>query len=96
MRKYPYGSLGRRAIGLVNNNAENENKSHYGLEGRFEYVLHGTPGYEWMREADGAYLVHNFDSSSLAPKNGQDVHFEKKIFSMKNGKINKPLKTQFN
>lgn len=73
VRKYPYGSLGRRAIGLVNNNAENENKSHYGLEGRFEYILHGTPGYEWMREADGAYLVHNFDSSSLAPKNGQDV-----------------------
>ncbi len=73
VRKYPYGSLGRRAIGLVNNNAENENKSHNGLEGRFEYILHGTPGYEWMREADGAYLVHNFDSSSLAPKNGQDV-----------------------
>lgn len=72
-RRYPYGELGRRVIGKVNNNAETDAKSHYGIEGKFESKLHGTNGYEWMRPADGSLLVHNFDSTYKSPVDGQDV-----------------------
>lgn len=73
VRKYPYGSLGRRVIGYIRNNSTAEvTRNNLGIEGKFDYILHGEEGYEFLRQADGA-RVHSYDSSWVRPKDGKDV-----------------------
>lgn len=73
VRKYPYGSLGRRVIGLVRTNSHDETSNNrLGIEGKFDYILHGEEGYEWLRRSDES-LVHSNDSSWKKPVDGRDV-----------------------
>lgn len=69
-RQYPYGSLARRAIGYVRNNTEN---NHIGIEGKFDYWLHGTDGYQWMKVTDGRKKIQNFDSTWVAAVSGYNL-----------------------
>lgn len=69
-RQYPYGSLARRTIGYVKNNRESNN---IGLEGKFDYWLHGTDGYFWTKITDGNKKIQDFDSTSRAPMRGYDL-----------------------
>ena len=71
-RQYPYGSLARRTIGYIKNNSGDCNNA-IGLEGKFNYVLHGKEGYEWMRLSDDRQRIHNYDSSWVKPKDGYDI-----------------------
>ncbi|MCQ2155702.1 MAG: penicillin-binding protein 2 [Bacteroidales bacterium] len=71
IRQYPYGELARRTIGFVRNNKEIAN-SHIGLEGKFDYVLHGSEGHEWLRHTDEGLVVNN-DSSRVKPVAGRDL-----------------------
>ncbi len=71
-RQYPYGNLARRTIGYVKNNYGDCNNA-IGLEGKFNYALHGKEGYEWMRLSDNRQRIHNYDSSWVKPKNGYDI-----------------------
>ncbi len=70
-REYPYGKLARRAIGYVRNN--DEGSSAKGIEGSFNYVLHGEPGIEWTKVTDGRAVVMATDSIAVRPKDGDDV-----------------------
>ncbi len=72
-REYPYGSLARRTIGYVKNNSRTEGKSHIGIEGKFDYELHGKDGFEWLRTADGKKKVRNTDSTAVKAVDGNDV-----------------------
>ena len=72
-REYPYGSLARRTIGYVRNNDPKQNPVRVGIEGRFDYVLHGKDGYEWLRKADKGGKVHNFDSTAVKAVDGDDI-----------------------
>lgn len=69
-RKYPYGSLARRAIGYVRNNSEN---NHIGLEGKFDYYLHGTDGYQWMKVTDNRKKIQDYDSTSVSAISGYNL-----------------------
>ena len=71
IRQYPYGELARRTIGFVRNNKEIAN-SHIGLEGKFDYVLHGSEGHEWLRHTNEGLVVNN-DSSRVKPVAGRDL-----------------------
>lgn len=72
-RQYPYGGLARSVIGYVKEQ-ENINKTRRrGIESKFDYVLHGTPGFEWLRVADGKTKIHDKDSATVAVVNGSDV-----------------------
>jgi cell division protein FtsI (penicillin-binding protein 3) len=62
IRQYPYGKLARRTIGFVRNNKSEVTNTHIGLEGKFDYVLHGQEGREWMRVTDYG-RVRNSDSA---------------------------------
>lgn len=72
-RQYPYGTLARRTIGYVKDNSRSNGNNHIGLEGKFDYTLHGKEGYEWMKVTDNRGLIHNYDSSWVKPEDGDDL-----------------------
>ena len=73
IRKYPYGTLARRTIGFVRNNRSTAGNTHVGIEGKFDYVLHGKDGEEYLREIDNKGRVHDSDSSFIKAEDGMDV-----------------------
>ena len=72
IRQYPYGKLARRTIGFVRNNKSDVANTHIGLEGKFDYVLHGQEGKEWMRVTDYG-RVRNSDSAYVRAVDGNDL-----------------------
>ncbi len=72
IRQYPYGRLARRTIGFVRNNKSEVTNTHIGLEGKFDYVLHGQEGREWMRVTDYG-RVRNSDSAYVKAVDGKDL-----------------------
>ena len=73
IRKYPYGKLARRTIGFVRNNKSDVGNTHVGIEGKFDYVLHGKDGVEYLRLIDNKERVHDSDSSYSRAEDGLDV-----------------------
>ena len=72
VRRYPYGKLARRTIGFVRNNKSQVTNTHIGLEGKFDYVLHGKEGREYLRNTDNG-RIRNSDSSFVKAVDGQDL-----------------------
>ena len=73
IRKYPYDKLARRTIGFVRNNRSDVGNTHVGIEGKFDYVLHGKDGVEYLRLIDNKERVHDSDSSYVRAEDGLDV-----------------------
>jgi len=71
-RVYPYGSLARKAIGQVKNNTEIMNDLT-GIEGKYNYELHGRDGKIMMRRTDSKQNVEDYTRTSIAAENGCDV-----------------------
>ena len=71
-RKYPYGALARSTIGYVKDNAGSDPRK-IGIEGAFDFYLHGKEGYKWMRPTDGRNSIQDKDSTALAPDDGLDI-----------------------
>lgn len=70
-RQYPYGSLARRVIGYVK---DNQMKGNIGIEGKYDHLLHGENGYEYLRPSDDrSTKLHDFDSSYVKAKDGCDI-----------------------
>lgn len=72
-RQYPFGSLARRTIGYVKDNSNSNGNNHIGLEGKYDYVLHGKEGEVWLRPTDNKERIQNYDSTYVKPENGMDV-----------------------
>ena len=72
VREYPYGTLARRTIGFVRNNKSPVRNTHIGLEGKFDYELHGEEGLEYLRETDQG-TVRNSDSTIVRAVDGNDL-----------------------
>lgn len=72
IRQYPYGQIGRRTIGFVRSNKSDVANTHIGIEGKFDYVLHGKEGREYLRRSDVG-RVRNNDSLFVKATNGEDV-----------------------
>ena len=72
-RQYPYGSLAGRVIGDVRINKENPEESRYlGIEGQYDYILHGKEGSQWMKRTDKGSIVDP-DSTVVEVENGKDI-----------------------
>jgi len=71
-RKYPYGGLARRTLGFIRDASSNVVNDKIGLEGKFDYILKGEAGHEWMRKCDYG-LVRDFDSTYVQAIDGQDI-----------------------
>lgn len=72
-RQYPYGTLARRTIGYVKDNSNSNGNNHIGLEGKYDYVLHGKEGEIWLRPTDNREKIQNYDSTYVKPEDGLDV-----------------------
>lgn len=76
-RKYPYGTLARRTIGYVKDNSSQKEdekcRSHIGIEGKYDYVLHGKEGEIWLKPTDNKEKIQNYDSTYVKPVDGLDV-----------------------
>ena len=73
VRRYPYGTLARRTIGFVRNNKSTAGNRLVGLEGKYDHVLHGTQGVEYMRITDNGMRVRDNDSSYVKAVDGLDI-----------------------
>ena len=76
-REYPYGTLARRTIGYVKDNSsqkeDEKGRSHIGIEGKYDYVLHGKEGEIWLKPTDNKEKIQNYDSTYVKPVDGLDV-----------------------
>lgn len=72
-RQYPYGKLAMRTIGYVKDNSNSNGNNHIGLEGKYDYVLHGKEGEMWLRPTDNKERIQNYDSLYVKPEDGLDV-----------------------
>ena len=66
-RIYPYDTLARRVIGYV------REQGRIGIEGTYDYELHGTEGVEWRRVTDDRKYIRDFDSTIVKAVDGNDV-----------------------
>ncbi len=71
-RQYPYGELARRVIGYVRNNSDTTTR-HIGIEGKYDYILHGKKGMEWKRITDRNVMIDDVDSTAVSAEDGLDV-----------------------
>lgn len=72
-RQYPYGKLAMRTIGYVKDNSNSNGNNHIGIEGKYDYVLHGKEGEMWTRQTDDKEWIQNYDSLYVKPEDGLDV-----------------------
>ena len=66
-RIYPYDTLARRVIGYV------REQNRIGIEGTYDYELHGKEGVEWRRVTDDRKYIRDFDSTTVKALDGNDV-----------------------
>lgn len=71
-RQYPYGDLARRVIGYVKNNSDT-NATHIGIEGKYDYILHGKKGAEWKKITDNKAIIKDVDSNMINVEHGYDI-----------------------
>lgn len=71
-RKYPYDGLARRVIGYVKHNNDTSAK-HIGIEGEYDYILHGKKGQEWKKITDKGAMIMDVDSSVIVVEDGSDI-----------------------
>ena len=72
-RKYPYEGLGERVIGDIRIDPTDASRNRYvGIEGKYDYILKGKEGVQWMKETDKGTIV-NPDSSVVKVSNGADI-----------------------
>lgn len=72
-RKYPYGDLGKRIIGDIRIDPKDPSRNRFvGLEGQYDYILHGKEGIQWMKETDKGIII-NPDSSVVKVEHGADI-----------------------
>lgn len=72
-RQYPYGSLARRVIGYVKNNDVTSGNNLIGLEGKYNYLLHGKDGIQWLKRTDNRGWIADYDSTIVKVENGLDL-----------------------
>ncbi len=68
-REYPYGSLANRTIGYVSPVTGKK----IGLEGAYDTLLSGKPGYALMRKITGGSWMPVGDGNEIDPVDGVDV-----------------------
>lgn len=72
-RQYPYGDLAGRVIGDVKIDPRNPGADRYvGIEGQYNYILHGKEGIQWMKRTDKGRILDP-DSTSVNVENGTDI-----------------------
>lgn len=73
IRQYPYGTLASRVIGDIRISEDNPDGNRFvGVEGQYDYILHGTEGSQWMKRTDRGNIVDP-DSTVTEVIHGHDI-----------------------
>lgn len=73
VRRYPYGKLARRTIGFIRDTRSTAGNTHIGLEGKFDHILHGKEGTEYLRKTDGKIKIRDNDRPYINAEDGLDI-----------------------
>lgn len=73
-RIYPYGKLARRVIGYVKDNDNSSGNNLIGLEGKFNYALHGQEGERYLRRTENSEWIPALDREIVEPVDGADLY----------------------
>ena len=72
-RKYPYDGLAERVIGDIRIDPKDPKRNRFiGIEGEYDYILHGKEGSQWMKETDKGTVLDP-DSTVVAVEDGLDI-----------------------
>lgn len=72
-RKYPYEGLGKRVIGDIRIDPKEPERNRFvGVEGQYDYILHGKEGIQWMKETDRGAILDP-DSTVVKVEDGADI-----------------------
>lgn len=72
-RIYPYQGLAQRVIGDIRFDPKDPKRNrNVGLDGQYDYVLHGTEGKQWMKSTDNGKVI-NPDSTVVNVEDGADI-----------------------
>lgn len=72
-RIYPYQGLAGRVIGDIRIDPSNpERNRNIGIDGQYDYILHGTEGRQWMKSTDRGKVI-NPDSTVVEVVHGADI-----------------------
>ena len=72
-RKYPYEGLAERVIGDIRIDPKDPARNRFiGVEGEYDYILHGNEGYQWMKETDKGTVLDP-DSTVVNVEHGSDI-----------------------
>ena len=72
-RKYPYEELAARVIGDIRIDHKDPERNRFiGIEGEYDYILHGKEGYRWMKETDKGTVLDP-DSTVVMVEHGADI-----------------------
>ena len=72
-RMYPYQGLAGRVIGDIRYDPKDPKRNRsIGIDGQYDYILHGTPGKQWMKSTDNGKVI-NPDSTVVEVQHGSDI-----------------------
>ncbi|MBQ0078083.1 MAG: penicillin-binding protein 2 [Bacteroidales bacterium] len=71
-RRYPYGNLGLRTIGFVREPKPGVTNNYVGIDGKFDYILHGQDGVMYTKKTDDGF-IRDYDSLYVEAIDGADV-----------------------
>ena len=72
-RKYPYEGLAARVIGDIRIDPDEPQRNRFiGVEGEYDYILHGKEGEQWMKETDKGTVLDP-DSTVVNVEHGADI-----------------------
>lgn len=72
-RIYPYAKLARRTIGYVKDNANSSGNNLIGIEGKYNYLLHGKEGVRSLRRTENKEWIPDLDKEIILPEDGTDI-----------------------
>lgn len=73
-RHFPYEDLAGRVLGYIKKDSSNpKNDRFIGIEGQYDYILHGKEGIQWRRVTDKRGLIRDTDSSVVEVQHGKDI-----------------------
>ena len=73
-RHFPYEELAGRVLGYIKYDSSNPRNDRFiGIEGQYDYILHGKEGVEWRRVTDKKGWIKDNDSTSVPVEHGLDV-----------------------
>lgn len=73
-RHFPYEELAGRVLGYIKKDSHDpKNDRFIGIEGQYDYILHGEEGTVWRKVTDKKGWIRDTDSAAVEVRHGKDI-----------------------